>query len=189
MKTICSKRQLQKLRNLSTEMSIRRFHFRKMLFCIYYKGRILATEKINATCEMSIVMKDLWSNTFFVAVIYKLTSSKQYSKNKIHWYSDAAKHSGVETVWRYILKLRYIMHDRDLVKKVKKNCERGRYLRKKAINTEMGPVLSHSLRIALAFNATQVKVCVPFKTYSPHNKRTGIKIWFAVYCCMSTSTT
>ena len=76
------------------KMSIRRFHFRKMLFCIYSKGRILATEKINATCEMSIVMKDLWSNTFFVAVIYKFTSSKQYSKNKIHWYSDAAKHSG-----------------------------------------------------------------------------------------------
>ena len=122
MKTICSKRQLQKLRNLSTKMSIRRFHFRKMLFCIYYKGRILATEKINATCEMSIVMKDLWSNTFFVAVIYKFTSGKQYSKNKIHWYSDAAKHSGEETVWRYILKLRYITHDRDLVKKVKNNC-------------------------------------------------------------------
>ena len=26
---------------------------------LYYKGRILATEKINATCEMSTVMKDL----------------------------------------------------------------------------------------------------------------------------------
>ena len=44
----------------------------------------------------------------------------------------------------------------------------------------MGPVLSHSLRIALAFYATQVKLCVPFKTYSPHNKRAAIKIWFAV---------
>ena len=29
--------------------------------------------------------------------------------NKIHWHLDAAKHSVVETVWRYILKLGYIM--------------------------------------------------------------------------------
>ena len=77
----------------------------------------------------------------------------------------------------------------DLVKKVKKNCERCRYLRKKAVNIEMGPVSSHSLRIALAFYATQVDLCGPFKAYSPHNIRTTIKIWLAIYCCMSTSTT
>ena len=80
------------------------------------------------------------------------------------------------------------MHGRDLVKKVKKNCERCRYLRNKAINIEMGPASSHSLRIAPAFYATQVDLCGPFKAYSPHNKRTAIKIWLAVYCCMSTST-
>ena len=51
----------------------------------------------------------------------------------------------------------------------------------------MGPVSSHSLRIALAFYATQVDLCEPFKAYSPHNKRT-IKTWLAVYCCMPTST-
>ena len=80
------------------------------------------------------------------------------------------------------------MHGRDVVKKVKKNCERCRYLRNKAINNEMGPASSHSLRIAPAFYATQVDLCGPFKAYSPHNKRTTIKIWLAVYCCMSTST-
>ena len=90
---------------------------------------------------------------------------------------------------RYVLKLGYIMHGRDLVKKVKKNCERCRYLRNKAINIEMGPASSHSLRIAPAFYATQVDLCGPFKAYSPHNKRTTIKIWLAIYCCMSTSTT
>ena len=81
------------------------------------------------------------------------------------------------------------MHGRDLVKKVKKNCERCRYLRNKAINIEMGPASSHSLRIAPAFYATQVDLCGPFKAYSTHNKRTAIQVWLAVYCCMSTSTT
>ena len=81
------------------------------------------------------------------------------------------------------------MQGRDLVKKVKKNCERCRYLRKKAINIEMGPVSPHSLRTAPAFYATQVNLCGPFKAYSPHHKKITIKIWLAVCCCMSISTT
>ena len=103
------------------------------------------------------------------------TSSVQYS---IH--SDAAKHSGVETVRRYALKLGYIMQVRDLVKKVKKNCETCRYLRQKAINIEMGPVSTYNLRIPPAFYATQVDFCGPFKGHSPHNKRTTIKNWLTL---------
>ena len=156
---------------------------------LYYKGRILATEKINATCEMSTVMKDLCSNTFCVAVIYKHSPLAYSIVKEIHWHADTAKHSGVETVWRYVLKLGYIMQGTDLVKKVKKNCERCRYLRKKAINIEMGPVSSHSLRIVPAFDLDLFDLCGPFKAYSPHNKTTTIKIWLAVYCCMSASTT
>ena len=38
---------------------------------LYYKGRILTTERINATCEMSTVVKDLRLNTYCVSVIYK----------------------------------------------------------------------------------------------------------------------
>ena len=48
------------------------------------------------------------------------------------------------------------MQSRDLVKNIKKNRERCRYLRKKAIDIEMGPVSSHSLRIEPLFYATQV---------------------------------
>ena len=87
------------------------------------------------------------------------------------------------------MKLGYIRQGRDLVKKVKKNCERCRYLRKKAIHIEMGLVSPHSLRAEPAFYATQVDFCGPFKAYSPHNKITTIKIWLTVYCCMFTSTT
>ena len=81
------------------------------------------------------------------------------------------------------------MQARDLVKKTKKICERCRYLRNKAINIEMGPLSAHNLRIAPAFCGTQVDLCGPFKVYSPHNKRTKIKIRLAIYCCLSTSTT
>ena len=164
---------------------------------LYYKGRILATEKINASCEISTVMKDLCSNTFCVPVIYKhywftlftCDSLLAYSiVNEIHWHSDTAKYSGVESVWRYALKVGYIMQGRDLFKKVKKNCERCRYLGKKAITIEMSSASTHNLGIASAFYATQVDLCGPFKVYSPHNKRTTTKIWLVVYCCMSAST-
>ena len=53
----------------------------------------------------------------------------------------------------------------------------------------MGPVSTHTLRIAPAFYAAQVDLFGPFKAYSPHNKRATIKICLAVYCCMSTSST
>ena len=88
-------------------MNIRRTHFRKMVFC--------------TTKEVSTVMKDLCSNTFCVPVIYKHSPLAYSIVNEIHWHADTAKHSGVETVWRYVLKLEYIMQGRDLVKKVKKN--------------------------------------------------------------------
>ena len=118
-------------------------------------------------------------------MIYKHSPLAYSIVNEIHQHSDAAKHSRVQTVWRYILKLGYIMQSRDLVKNVKKNRERCRYLRKRAINIEVGPVSSRSLRIEPVFYATQVDLW----GYSLHNKRTTIKIWLAVYCCMSTSTT
>ena len=96
---------------------------------MYHKGRILATEKINTTCEISTAMKDLCSNTSCVPTIHKHSPLAYSRVNEIHWYSDTAKHSGVETVRRYVLKLGYILQGRDLAKKVKKNCERCRYLR------------------------------------------------------------
>ena len=128
---------------------------------LHYKERILATERLNATCEISTVMKDLYSNTFCVPAVYKHSPLAYSIVNDVHWHSDAVKHSGVETVWRYVLKLGYIMQCRDLVKEMKKNCKRCRYFRRKAINIEVGSVSSHSLRIAPAFYATQVDLSGP----------------------------
>ena len=75
---------------------------------------------------MPSVMKDLSSSTFCVPAIYKHPPLAYSMVNKIHWHSDAAKHSCVESVLRYVLKLGYIMQGRDLVKKLKKNCKRWR---------------------------------------------------------------
>ena len=47
---------------------------------------------------------------------------------------------------------------------------------KGTVNVEMGPISSYNMTIAPAFYGTQVDNCGPLKAYSPHNKRTTIKI-------------
>ena len=95
---------------------------------LYYTGRILSTSNIEAAGEMSSVMKDLSATTFQVRLVYKHSPIAYSLINEVHWYSMAAKHSGMETVWRYVLKTAYIIFGRDLVKKIRINCERCRYL-------------------------------------------------------------
>ena len=156
---------------------------------LYFNGRILPTDGISAACEMTAVMKDLASTSFCVPVIYGHSPLAYSIINEIHWYSNVAKHSGVETIWRYVLKVCFILCGREIVKKIKIHCERCRYLCKRTIDVEMGPVSSYNMKIAPAFYGTQVDICGPLKAYSPHNKRTTIKIWLVVFCCMTTSTT
>ena len=135
LKAVSWRRQHQKLKNLPKKMNIGRFHSRKMVFCTTKEGYL--QQKGQTT-----VMKHLCLNTFCVTVIYKHSPLVCSIVNKTHWHFDATKHLGVETVWRYFLKLGYKMQGIDLVKKVKKNCERCRYLKRKAVNIEMGRFIS-----------------------------------------------
>ena len=72
---------------------------------LYYTGRILPTSNIDAVGEMSSIMKDLSATTFQVPLVYKHSTLAYSLINEVHWYSMAAKHAGVETVWRYVLKI------------------------------------------------------------------------------------
>ena len=126
---------------------------------LYYTGRILPTENIiDVREQMSDVMKDLSATTFCVPLVYKHSPLAYSIVNNVHWYSNVAQHSGIETVWRYVMKVAYIIGGRSLVKKFKVNCIRCRYLRKKFIDVEMGPVSNQNLTIAPAFYSTQVDI-------------------------------
>ena len=71
---------------------------------------------------MSTVMKDLSSSTFCVPIMYKHSPLAYSIVNEVHWYSKSAKHSGVEIMWRYVLKIGYIIQGRGLVRKMKADC-------------------------------------------------------------------
>ena len=108
--------------------------------------------------------------------------------NEVHWYSSAAKHSGIETTWRYALKEAFIIGGRDLVKKFRITCERCQYVRMKTIDVQMGHVSPYNLRVTPGFYACQVDLTGPFKVYDLNTKRKTIKVWLTVFCCATTST-
>ena len=50
----------------------------------------------------------------------------------------------------------------------------------------MGPVSKVNLTLAPAFYISQVDIFGPFKSYSVHNKRATVNIWFLIFCCCTT---
>ena len=155
---------------------------------LFYTGRILPTEKISSVNRLSNIMQDLCATTFCVPLVYKHSPLAYSIVNEIHWFSDVAKHSGPETIWRYVLQLAFIFSGRALIKKFKLNCIRCRYLRKKFIDIEMGPVSKHNLNIAPPFYVSQTDIFGPLKAFDPCTKRKTIKVWFVVFCCATTAT-
>ena len=54
-------------------------------------------------------MQDLASTSFYVPVIDKNSPLAYSIINEVHWHSQVARYSGVETTWRYVLKTAFII--------------------------------------------------------------------------------
>ena len=154
---------------------------------LYYTGRVLPDQEFNAVVDLSNIMRDLSTSTFCVPIIEKHSPVAYSLINEVHWHDSVAKHAGVETNLRYLLQYAYIMEGRELVKRFKKGCERCRYLYKRTVEVAMGPISSNNLAIAPPFYICQIDLAGPFKAYSPHNKRTTLKVYFGVFCCTTTT--
>ena len=155
---------------------------------LLYNGRLLPDE-VQVITPMADAMKDLTSTTFCVPAVYKHSPIAYALVNDVHWNNPVVKHSGNESVFRFVLKKAFIIEGRDIVKRTKKSCERCRYIAKRTIEVIMGPVSKHNLNIAPAFYSTQCDLAGPFKSYSHSNKRAEVKIWMAVFVCATTGTT
>ena len=156
---------------------------------LYYKGRILPSQQTHSISTMTDVMLDLSQTTFCVPLVLKSSPLAKSIVDEIHWHHEIALHSGVETILRYTMKYAYILEGRGLVESSKKSCIRCKILAKRALQVSMGPVSDYQLTIAPAYYVSQSDIVGPFKGFSYHNKRTTIKIWFVVFCCVATSST
>ncbi|XP_066919513.1 uncharacterized protein [Clytia hemisphaerica] len=154
---------------------------------LYYTGRILPTDQITAIGKATNAMKDLSAKTFCVPIVDKNSPLAYSIIQEVHWKHHTAMHSGVETTWRYVLQICYILEGRSLVKLVRVSCPRCRYLLKKKFNVIMGPLSKDNLKIAPVFFTTQTDLAGPFFSYSEHYKRTTVKIWLLVFCCATTT--
>ena len=154
-----------------------------------YTGRILPTDSVSIVGNATEVMKDLSSSTFNVPLVDRHSPLAISIVNEIHWYHHTAQHCGRDTVWRYVLQICYIFEGRSLVEMIGNSCERCRYLNKRTLEVIMGAITGYNLTIAPAFYTSQVDLAGPFSAYSPHNKRSTIKIWFVVIVCATTSST
>ena len=122
---------------------------------LYYTGRILPEQNIESVVKMTDIMKDLSNTSFFVPIVDAQSPIAYSVINEIHWDHAVANHSGVETVYRYVLQVCYIINGRNLVELYRKNCEGCRYLAKRTIDIAMGPVSSQSDHCSsLFYNAT-----------------------------------
>ena len=83
----------------------------------------------------------------------------------------------------------HILKVRDLVKLIKKNCKRCRYILKRTVDVLMGSASKNQLCVAPPFYITQLDLDGPYKAYSVHNKRSTVKIYIATFVCCTTGTT
>ena len=153
---------------------------------LFYNGRILPDSKITIVGRYTEAMLDLSATSFCVPLLDNHSPIAFSIVSDVHWNSQSS-HAGIETTLRQVMKKAFIIGGRSLVKTIKNSCKRCKYLNKRTVEAVMGPVPDSSLTIAPAFYHTQLDLSGPYKAYSPHHKRTTIKIWLVVYCCCATS--
>ena len=131
-------------------MCARIFLTKKTTFFIiqdaYYNLR-----EFDGKLNLSDVCIGLTSTSFCVPLIDRSSPLAYAVVNEIHWYNVDAKHSGNETVLRYVQKVAYIIEERSVVKRFRKECPRCRLLIKKSIDVAVGSVSGNNLCIAPAF--------------------------------------
>ena len=79
---------------------------------LVYSGRILPSQKINNKMNLSDVCADLTLASFCVPLIDKYSPLAYAIINEVHWYNYDARHSGNETVMRFVLKIAFIIEGR-----------------------------------------------------------------------------
>ena len=153
---------------------------------LYYSGRILPSQEFGGTLQLSDVMLDLTSSTFMVPIVDRSSPFAYALVNEVHWYHAVAKHSGNETVWRYVLLYAYILGGKEVVRSFRNDCTRCRYLAKRTVDVVMGPVSDYTLLLAPAFYISQADIFGPVKAYSIHSKRGTINVYILIFCCCTT---
>ena len=72
---------------------------------LHYTGRILPADEVTIAGRATSVMKDLSALRFMVPIVDRHSPLAYSIVIQIHSHHPTAKHSGVETTWRYVLQV------------------------------------------------------------------------------------
>ena len=158
---------------------------------LYYSGRILEDYQFDGYPDLCAAAIDLSSTTFCVPLTDQCSPVGIAVALEVHWHHPDVCHRGIETIYRQMLRVAYIIGGRQLATSIKQGCRRCRSLYKKSLEVAMGPIQNVNLCIAPPFFASQIDILGSYKAYSIANLRTTRKtpvgkIWFAIFCCTTT---
>ena len=155
----------------------------------YYTGRLLTSQSFKnpELHPMSSVMSDLCSTSFCVPIVDQYSPIAWSLTYEIHWYDNLVSHSGAAATSRRVKEYAYVVGVKDIAESFRKFCGKCRLMAKKTIDVGFGPLSEYQLNIAPAFYVTQVDLMGPYRAYQI-NVRANLKIWFAVFVCVVTST-
>ena len=87
---------------------------------LYYTRQILPNQDIKHTGNPTDITLDLSSTSFFVPIIHTNSLIAYSIISDMHWYHKVAKHSGVETLMRYVSQKFYVIEGQSLMKQIRK---------------------------------------------------------------------
>ena len=155
----------------------------------FWTSRVLPSQEFTVGIQLSEAMLDLSPTMYCVPLVDEYSPLAWSIVLQVHWEHPTAKHAGVPTVVRHCNGLAHIFNCAQVAQVVKENCARCKYIKKRTIQLEFGPLSRNQLHIAPPYYVTMCDLFGPFKAFSLTNARQTFKVWFCVYVCVATGCT
>ena len=154
----------------------------------YYTGRLSE--------EFPVTTADLDINVFFDNQDFRSVLPVVHSKSSVFYayllyvHDHLRPHSGIELTYREISKKMYVLDKpRNLVQKLRKDCQKCKIIFKKTLDLEMASHSAHRTILSPPFHAVQIDIAYKFKGKPWKNARQTFDVYALVVVCLLSSAT
>ena len=154
----------------------------------YYTGRLSE--------EFPVTTADLDINVFFDNQDFRSVLPVVHSKSPVFYayllyvHDHLRPHSGIELTYREISKKMYVLNKpRNLVQKLRKDCQKCKIIFKKTLDLEMASHSAHRTILSPPFHAVQIDIAYKFKGKPWKNARQTFDVYALVVVCLLSSAT
>ena len=101
-------------------------------------------------------IRDHHPTVFCVPMVEQYSPLAWSITNEVHWHHPTVRHGGVPTVVRHTRTFAYILNRPQIAEKIKEDCPRCCYIRKRTIDVEFGPISKQQLKISPTFYTVEI---------------------------------